>query len=300
MGAWKTAAAVAAACGGVAAAAISGALLLGDRKLERTVDVRVVPVPFTRDAAAVRRGQHLFESRGCAECHGADGAGRVLVADPNGFYVRASNLTRHPANPVADYAEADWVRAIRHGVDRSGHALLVMPSEDYNRLADADLAALVAYIRSLAPKEGPGGLVRLPAYYKALYGVGLMLDAAEKIDHRRPPPAAMAPAPTAEYGAYLIAMCVGCHGESLAGGHIRGGMPDWPPAANLTPGDRSGMAAYESADAFIAMMRSGRRPDGTTVSSVMPFGSLRYLDDIELRALHAFLMALPPRPFGSH
>ena len=300
MGAWKAVAATLAACGGVAAAAVSGALLLGDQKLARRVDVRVVPVPFTRDAAAVKRGQHLYESRGCAECHGPDGAGRVLVNDADGFYVRAPNLTSGAGSAVLDYGEADWVRAIRHGVDPSGRALLVMPSEDYNRLTDTDLAALVAYVRGFPAKDGARGLVRLSTYYKALYGVGLMLDAAQKADHRKPPPAPVAPGPTVDYGAYIAAMCVGCHGENLAGGHIRGGMPGWPPAANLTPGDGSGMAAYENFDAFAAMMRTGRRPDGTSVSTVMPFASLRYLDDVELRALHAYLLALPARPFGSH
>src|SRR5689334_21151151 len=46
---WKLALAMLAALAGLGAAAASIAAWLGDRHLERTVVVRVVPVPFTRD-----------------------------------------------------------------------------------------------------------------------------------------------------------------------------------------------------------------------------------------------------------
>jgi hypothetical protein len=37
------------------------------------------------------------------------------------------------------------------------------------------------------------------------------------------------------------------------------------------------------------MMRSGKRPDGSTVSAVMPFASLRNLNDTDLQAMYAYL-----------
>ena len=40
----------------------------------------------------------------------------------------------------------------------------------------------------------------------------------------------------------LVAVCVGCHGAQLTGGKIPGAPPDWPAAADLTPGDGSAMA----------------------------------------------------------
>lgn len=51
-------------------------------------------------------------------------------------------------------------------------------------------------------------------------------------------------------------------------------------------------------DAFIAMMRSGKRPDGSAIA-VMPFASLSQLNDVDLRGLHAFLLTLPARDAGS-
>ena len=60
----------------------------------------------------------------------------------------------------------------------------------------------------------------------------------------------------------------------------------------------SAMARYTSADQFKSMLRTGKRPDGTPISDVMPFKSLVYMDDGELDALYAYLKTIEPRPFG--
>jgi mono/diheme cytochrome c family protein len=64
--------------------------------------------------------------------------------------------------------------------------------------------------------------------------------------------------------------CVECHGNGLSGGTIPDGPPDWPPAANLTPGP----------------------------GSVMPFVSLRELDDTDAQAVYACLKTAAPKPQG--
>jgi mono/diheme cytochrome c family protein len=286
------------AVGLVGAAAFGGAVWLGERKRERRVEVRVVPVAFTTDAAALRQGKYLFESRGCGECHGADGAGRVMLDEANGLHVRTPNLTRGEGSPTAAYTEADWVRSIRHGVDPQGRALLVMPSEDYNRLTDADLAAIVGYVRSLPPVKEGRAQVRLPLLLTALYGAGVIPDGAEKIDHRLPPAQPVAVGVTTAHGAYVANMCMGCHGEHFSGGKIPGGPPEWPPAANLTPGAGSVMTRYDTPEKFIAMMRSGKRPDGSEVDKAMPFLTLAAINDTDLQALHAYLHTLAPREAG--
>jgi cytochrome c553 len=178
-------------------------------------------------------------------------------------------------------------------VNPKGHALFLMPSEEYNRLSDGDFAALVAYTRTLPPVPGEPATIRLPAIVRALYGAGIIRDAAEKIDHRKPPSRAVAPAVSAEHGAYMAYMCIGCHGADLAGGRIAGAPPEWPAAANLTGG--AAMARYDDAEKFVAMMRTGKRPDGSSVSAVMPFATLRNLNDVDLRALYLYLKTLEPQ-----
>ncbi len=265
---------------------------LGDRKADRTLEIRVVPVSYTRDRAALKQGKYLFETRGCAECHGADGRGIVFVDSPQ-VRLKSPNITSGPGGVVSDYNEGDWVRAIRHGVKPSGKPIRVMPSEDYNRMSDADLAALISYTHGLAPVRGEAGEIRFPVIVKALYGAGLIKDSAEKIDHRRPPVAAVSPAVNAEYGAYVAAMCMGCHRAGLEGGPIAGAPPEWPPAADLRPGGI--VTLYDTPEKFVAMMRTGERPGGGKVSTVMPFMSLRNMNDTDLLAIYAYLRTLPPR-----
>jgi cytochrome c553 len=294
----KTILSIIAAIAILAVATFFGAQWLGDRKMQRRVDVRVVPVEFAKaDAAALKLGKYLFESRGCGECHGMDGAGRAFIDSPDGFFARSPDIT---SARLAGYKEADWVRAIRHGVDPQGRALFIMPSEDYSRMNDQDFAALVAYARSLPPGKGAAAEFRVPAIVKALYGVGLVKDSTEKIDHSLPPSAPVAVGPTVEHGKYVANMCMGCHGEHLSGGKIPGAPPDWPPASNLTPGEGSVLPRYASEEAFIAMMRSGKRPDGSAVSAVMPFTTLANMNDTDLKAIRAFLATLPPRKAGEH
>ena len=57
------------------------------------------------------------------------------------------------------------------------------------------------------------------------------------------------------------------------------------------------MGRYADAESFQKLFKSGTRPDGTPVQ-VMPFGSLREMSDIDLRALHLYLKSLPPSPHG--
>jgi mono/diheme cytochrome c family protein len=295
---FKVAAIAAVALAFVGALAFGGAVWLGDRKLKREVDIRVVPVAYAKDAATLKAGKYLYESRGCRECHGDDGRGIVFIDAPDGMYVKAPDITRGKGGVVSDYNEGDWVRAIRHGVSPKGHPLLAMPSENYNRMNDADFAALVAYVRNLPPVAGESAVVRLPILVKALYGAGVIRDSAEKIDHRRPPSVPVAVAVSVEHGAYVATMCAGCHGPALSGGRIPGTPTAGPPAANLTPGDGSVMPRYDTAEKFVTMMRTAKRPDGSEVSKVMPFMSLRNLNDTDLNAVYAYLETLAPRKVG--
>src|ERR1700746_3252830 len=106
----------------IIALVVIGALLaflaqtMSERKRQRTIDVDVRPLAYVSDDASIARGKHLFCSCGCAECHGENGAGRVVI-DQGGMYIKSPNITAGPGSVVAKYTEADWVRTIRHGVN---------------------------------------------------------------------------------------------------------------------------------------------------------------------------------------
>jgi mono/diheme cytochrome c family protein len=283
----------------VVAAVVAGALnQIAERKRMRVVKVEVKAVAVPSDADALAHGKYLFESRGCAECHGHDGKGKVVIDAPNGLFARSPNITQ-AGTSVAKYTVQDWVRVVRHGVKPDGRPVLIMPSQDYSRLSDPDVGALIAYVKSLPPVGGGEAELRLPFLVRALYGAGVIPDAADVIDHTLPPAPEVPVGPTVEHGKYVANMCVGCHGPGLSGGKIPGAPPDWPAASNLTPGEGSALARYSNAANLRAMFRTGRRPDGSPVSTVMPFESLRALNDIDVDALYAYLKTVSPRSAGS-
>lgn len=281
----------------IAAVTVFAGLQMADRKMTRRVPLPDYALALSGDAASLARGRYLYATRGCSECHGADGAGRDVIDDGKGFHVRGPNISTGPGNVVSAYRLADWERALRHGVNPGGRPLMIMPSEDYARWTDADLGALVGYVRSLPPVQGGGAIVQLPTVVRAMYGFGLVTDAAQKIDHSLPPSTPVPEGVTMEHGRYVANMCTGCHGEHLSGGRIPGAPPEWPAAANLTPGEGSSMTRYPNAEAFAQMFRSGKRPDGSVIA-VMPFDSLREMSAVDIAATYAYLKTLPPRAAG--
>jgi mono/diheme cytochrome c family protein len=96
----------------------------------------------------------------CMECHtpmdkghpdmARLGAGGNPFKGPWGVAV-ARNLTPHPSG-LQDWSDAEIARAIREGVRRDGSPLKPpMAYAWYRNIDDADMRALVAYIRSLKP-----------------------------------------------------------------------------------------------------------------------------------------------------
>jgi mono/diheme cytochrome c family protein len=283
------------ALGGVAAAVLGKSI--GERKMVRTVAVQVPALGVAPEAALAEHGRYLYSTRGCAECHGANGAGNTVIKD-GGMLIVSPNITSGPNGATTGYQVVDWVRTIRHGIKPNGQPVMVMPSEDYARLTDEDTAALIAYLQQLPPVAGKRAVIELPTPVKAMYAFGLIKDASEKIDHTLAPARPVAAADTVAHGAYMANACISCHGATLSGGRVPGSPPAWPAAANLTPGKGSAMARYPTPETFVAMLRSGHRPDGKPISPVMPFASLKQINDVDARALYTFLKTVPARETG--
>lgn len=289
---------------GILVAGMVGLIVIGagvvyfssNAKLTNKHDVMVRPIPIPTGAEAVKRGEHLALSRGCVDCHGKDFGGAKVMDDGAMGRIYGPNLTPGLA-AMAGYTDLDWVRAIRHGVAREGHGLFIMPSEEYSKLSDADVGALVAFMKTL-PAVGRADVpLSFGPVSRVLLATGKMKLAADVIDHAHLTPPVVTPAVTAEYGKYLAVACSGCHGPNYSGGKIAIGPPDWPPARNLTPHETGALAQWSEADFFRAI-RAGQRPDGTTLSPVMPRG-FAAMNDMELGALWAYLKTLPPVPTGT-
>lgn len=262
-------------------------------KLGRRYTAQVVPVAVPQDSSAIARGNHLAHALSmCVECHGEDLAGRIVIDQPAFAVVTAPNLTR--AGLGAELSDTDFVRAIRYGMAPDGRSLVVMPSSEYYWLSDADLGAIIAYVKSVPPARHDLKATRYGPISRTLLALGKMpVLQVPLIDYSvtRPQPA---PGVTVEYGQYLARSCMGCHGPNLSGGVDPAGDPTWPPTANLTPG---GLGSWTLAD-FTRLLREGKRPVGTEVNAVMPWRWLKYMTDDEIAALWTYLRSLPARPFG--
>ncbi|MDB5935033.1 MAG: cytochrome [Massilia sp.] len=278
-------------------AAVVGGKAEGERKLMRKIAVTVAPIAVTSEPARIEQGRYLFNTRGCADCHGANGGGKTVISD-GPMLVVSPNITAGANSVTTAYQIEDWVRTVRHGVKPNGNPVMIMPSDDYNRLTDDDMAAIIAYVKQLPPAAGGEPVVQLPTMVKVLYAFGAVKDAAEKIDHTLPPSTPVAAAVSVEHGAYVANNCINCHGAHLSGGKIPGAPPAWPSTANLTPGKGSVMPRYPTAEAFMAALRNGRRPDGSAISPVMPFSSFKEMNDTDLRALYTYLKTLPAMEAG--
>jgi len=62
---------------------------------------------------------------------------------------------------------------------------------------------------------------------------------------------------------------------------------------NLTPDDKTGLGRW-TAEQIVAAIRTGKRPDGSELSGLMPWASFAKLTDEDAFAIAAFLRSLPP------
>jgi mono/diheme cytochrome c family protein len=281
----------------VAAAAVYAA---SEVRLRRNYAFTGQKIAVASDRATLERGRHLATAIGkCVDCHGPDLAGKTFIDAPPLGVVQASNLTAGKGGVLSRYGDAELERAIRGGVGSSGHALKVMPSDEFQGFSDADVGAIIAYLRSVPAVDNELPASTVGPIGRLLYLKGdLPLLPAERIDRaaaRKTPPAG----PTVEYGEYLstVGGCRGCHGPGLSGGPIPGVPPEWPAARNLTPDPVTGIGRWSEAD-FVRALRTGKRSDGTAISEVMPWKLAGQMTDEEMHATWLYLRSVPARPFG--
>jgi mono/diheme cytochrome c family protein len=269
---------------GVIILAVFGLSFRANARLNKTYQIQPETVTIPADADAIAEGERLT-SFYCTGCHGTDLGGKDFFSDPALAVVDAPNLTPGNGGIGDQYSDADWVRAIRHGIDPQGKPLFIMPAKDFYFLNDEDLGQIIAYLKDLPSVDNAANDFSFATMGRVLLGLGVFGDVlnAETIDHVGPRPDAPTTGLTAAYGGYLVKTlgCSTCHGVQLSGGQSPD--PDMPPGPNLTPG---GHLSSWTETAFISTVR-------TRQSEWMPFESLAKMSDDELKALWLYLKSLP-------
>lgn len=274
---------------------------MSQTRLNRVYEIQETAVQIPTDAESILNGKHIFQFRGCEACHGERLEGKVYLDDPAIGKVISSNLTSGLGGVGGEMSDADWVRAIRHGVRPDGTGYLFMPSTEFYYLSDDDLGDVIAYIKSVPPvdNEMPSSSLSFTGRIVMTLVEDLTFIPAELVPHNAPRPTPPEVGITPEYGAYLTQSCHVCHGLGMSGGVIPGFPSSWPPAPNLTFGAGSTLPTWTEAD-FIHAMRTGERPTGEELrSEYMPWTSYQYMTDDELKAVWVFLQSLPEKAYGN-
>ena len=273
----------------VAAAGLAYTYHRTDALIAKTYTVSVPPLEIPTDPARIAHGKYLADKVSmCSECHDADLGGKMVQDNLAMGHLAAVNLTRGAGGVGGQLTDADFVRALLHGVKPDGHSAIFMPSQDYH-FTETDAADIIAYVRSVPPvdREFSPPVVGPVARVLTLLGDYPLLP-AERIDHEKAAflKSADTSTPVAS-GAYLVATagCIGCHGQDFTGG---GGPP--PGAANITP---VGLAGWTEKD-FMTALREHKRPDGTTIDEAMP-RALGQMSDADLEHIFAYLQTVPPK-----
>ena len=279
--------------------AVAAIYFQSESVLNKTYTAPPVNVTVPSDAATLARGQYLVEHVSvCVDCHGEDFGGGVVVDDPAIGYAPAPNLTTGQGGLGATLSDADFARVLRYGVLPDNKSVRVMPSDDYRYLSDADLAAIIAYVRSVPPVDQVTRPWELRPLGRLLLATGqLPIMIADRIDPATVQPGTAPAGVTKEYGNYLanIAGCTGCHGPGLSGGPILGAPPDWPQAANITTA--GAINGWSEAD-FINAIRTGVDKTGHRIADEMPTFRYAGMSDDELKAIWLFISTAPPKEYG--
>ncbi len=277
--------------GGFITAVLLAALslfLLGGPRTSRTYDIQLEGVVVPTDAASVARGKHVLEAiTPCSECHAEDYSGDELFDVPGMATLYASNLTSGEGGIGGRYTDADWVRAIRHGVDEEGNGLWIMPSEYWNHIGGDDLVAMIAYLKRLPPVDNVVPERSAGVLGRILITVGMFgeLIPAQLIDRGASRVPAPEPGETVEYGRYVVSFagCRLCHGNDLGGGT--------PPDSDLRAPNitGSGTVGTWSLAEFMTTLRTGITPGGNALDpEFMPWDIFGNMTDKELSAVLSY------------
>ncbi len=214
---------------------------------------------------------------GCLTCHGDGLRGKVMFDEPGVAKIPAPNLTLI----AAEADDQQLARAIRQGIGTDGRPLFVMPSAQYARLEDGEVAALIAAIRSL-PR---GGRQTPPISVGPLGRIGLATgkfrSQPEEVERfRLNVPADLGPE-FARGRKLAMVNCAECHGPAFGGGEAEPG---------LKAPDLAIAGAYD-VEQFRTLLRTGVPADKRKLKlmDVVSRNDFRHFTDEEIAALHAYL-----------
>ncbi len=256
---------------------------------------------FAQDVVAEGRYQAVLGD--CAGCHTMPGgkplAGGTVLETPFGK-IAAPNITPDRDTGLGAWTEADFRRAMREGISPGGKRLYpAMPYPAYARMGDADIAALWAYLKTVAPVRHAveANLLPFPFNIRALMAGWNWLN---------PSPERFTPTPgkSAEWnrGAYLVTgpgHCGTCHtpktllGADRAAALTGASLQGWF-APEITGAKPQGIGDWNASD-IVTYLRSGWNAHAAASGPMAEVveNSTSQMAETDLRAIAAYLKDRP-------
>lgn len=274
------------------------------------------------DDALIQRGAYLAKVGDCMACHTAQGgkpfAGGLPLPTPIGT-IYSSNITPDKETGIGTYSYADFDRALRQGIAKSGDTLYpAMPYPSYAHVKPGDVQALYAYfMHGVAPVHQDAKASQIPWPLSMRWPLALW---------RR----AFAPIPVTDTddggsnsssnnssdaqqlarGRYLVeglGHCGACHtprgvayqelalGDTGSGTFLSGGVVEHWLAQNLRGDPVDGLGAWHT-DEIVSFLKSGRNAHSAAFGSMSEVveDSTQYMSDADLQAVAAYLKSLTP------
>jgi mono/diheme cytochrome c family protein len=278
------------------------------------------PGETVADAADAERGEYIVRAAGCISCHTEkDGkgeflaGGRALVSPYGNFY--SSNITPDAETGIGAWSDADFIHAMRHGESPEGRTYYpAFPYTSFSAMRRQDMLDVKAYLFTTAPvrQENRAHDLRFPFSWRfSIYPWRwLFFSPAEET----PDAPFTAPEQRGRYLVDVLGHCAECHTpRNMAGGLKRGktlaGTRYGPGGTvpNITPDSETGIGSWSIGD-LVFFFQTGLKPDGDDVQGEMRDvieDGLRHLSKEDLRAIAAYLQAVPPihhavRPANRH
>lgn len=238
-------------------------------------------IAFAQANDFVTKGEYIFALAGGCACHsqpkGIPHTGARAFPIPFGT-VYSTNITQDKETGLGAWGDQQIYDAMVKGIRRDGSRILpVMPYEKYSGMAQDDMKALIAYLRTFKPvkKETPP----LKSSVPFMRSIGTRLFLTLFGNFANPP--AQAPKGGVERGRYLVdhvSLCGDCHTPRnsigvpnrslyLAGANKNFGLLGQE-VPNITPDKETGIGDWKPED-MVELLNSGTKPDLDNVQGLM-------------------------------
>ncbi len=286
-------------------------LFLSVSGLPKYQDVATPELKVELSPEKVEKGLRIA-SMVCNHCHMGNETrqliGRRVEDIPSEFgVIYSANITQHPTAGIGSYTDGELARLIRSGVKKDGtYSPPYMPK--FPQLADEDLEALIAFLRSDHPLVQANETVQKPCE-PSLLVKGLSRVAFKPYPYPEKPIEVPDTADLVSFGKYVATGrlgCYECHSADFktntpltpetSPGYFGGGNKllrmdgSVVLAPNITMHEEHGIGSWTEEE-FAKAVKWGQNPRGGTYE--YPMAPYTAMTDQEVKAVYAYLKTVP-------